>query len=282
MSLIRQVRNKVTRTKLRVPLIWFRHRGLSPSDVFVASYPRSGNTWLRFLLYEALTGDPSEFEKVNRDVPDVGNQAKAKPMFAGGGRLIKTHEPYRREYRKAVYVVRDVRDVALSEYAYEKAWGRVATNFDGFLELFLRGKVNGYGPWQDHVSSWVDSPLQASGDLLVINFGEMRRDTEGSLARILGFLGARLNPEAIHQVAKNNSVDRIRDKEDRSPQIVRRSGKETSGEENRFIRSGNAGGWRSRLTERQAAEIERVMGNVISRVGFPLAGRVAEEVADRG
>lgn len=281
MSLIRRARNKASRTKLRVPLMWYRHRGLDLNDVFVASYPRSGNTWLRFLLYEALTSDTAEFEKVNRDVPDIGRQSKAKPILAGGGRLIKTHEPYRVEYRKAIYVIRDARDVALSEYAYEKAWGRISTSFDDFLKLFLCGKVNGYGPWHDHVNSWLGSPIKANGGLLVVSFSDMRKDVVSCVARIVDFLGVTLDRKEIQQVVANNSLDRIRAKEDRAPQIVRRPGKESSGEENRFIRSGNSGGWQTRLTEPQVAEIERVMGSALLLAGFPLAGQIAEKVGGR-
>ncbi|MEX2446142.1 MAG: hypothetical protein WD734_02295, partial [Dehalococcoidia bacterium] len=48
----------------RSPLRWllkiqWDHRGLRPADVFVASYPRSGSSWLRFLLYEMTAGDAS-------------------------------------------------------------------------------------------------------------------------------------------------------------------------------------------------------------------------------
>jgi hypothetical protein len=37
-----------------------------------------------------------------------------------GSRLMHTHEPYRRDYRRVVYLVRDIRDVVLSEFAMAK------------------------------------------------------------------------------------------------------------------------------------------------------------------
>src|SRR6266851_1462404 len=55
MSRLQRIRYKIMRTKVRAPLIWIRHRGLNSSDVFLASYPKSGSTWLRFQLFEILT-----------------------------------------------------------------------------------------------------------------------------------------------------------------------------------------------------------------------------------
>jgi len=92
-----------------------RHWGLDPNDAFIASYPRSGNTWLRFVLYEVLVaGQAADFDEVNHIVAEVGLHGPAIPLLPGGGRLIKTHEPYQKQYKKAIYLVRDARDVVLA------------------------------------------------------------------------------------------------------------------------------------------------------------------------
>src|SRR6516165_33686 len=99
--MLRQFRYRLSRSSLRIPLVWYRHRGLNPGDVFVASYPRSGSTWLRFLLFETLTKNEAGFDNVNRMLPDVGMHEGATALLANKGRLIKTHEPFRSEYRRA-------------------------------------------------------------------------------------------------------------------------------------------------------------------------------------
>src|SRR5437867_8735637 len=106
MPSFRRIRHQLAKTRLRSPLTWLRHRSFDPADVFIGSYPRSGSTWLRFVLLEILTGRPSEFPSVNRSIPKVGRHNQALPLLPGGGRLIQTHEPYREEYQKAVYLVR--------------------------------------------------------------------------------------------------------------------------------------------------------------------------------
>src|SRR5215469_5727904 len=151
MALLRRLRRKASRSRLRAPLVWARHRGLVTQDVFVASYPRSGSTWLRFLLVDLLTGETAGFDRVNYLIPDVGRHRGVPGVLPTGGRIIKTHEVYRSAYQKAVYIVRDVRDVVLSEFDYENARQRISEDFSTFLMLSLKSNVNGYGCWQDHV-----------------------------------------------------------------------------------------------------------------------------------
>src|SRR5579863_5796840 len=111
----RRLRHRITSTSVRNPVVWWRHRGLAPADVMLGSYPRSGSTWLRFVLYEILTGESSSFDKVNAGLRGIGDYQHGPGLLPGGGRFIGTHESYRPAYRRAVYLVRDVRDVALSE-----------------------------------------------------------------------------------------------------------------------------------------------------------------------
>src|SRR5438552_2005589 len=155
------MRFKAARTRLRNPLIWLRHRGLASQDVVLASYPRSGQYWFRFLLTEILTGASGEFDGIDDLFPKVGVHGKAPAILPGGGRLIQTHEAYRKEYKKAIYLTRDLRDVVLSEYHHARANHRYYADytFDRYLVASLDGKVQRFPAWNDHVLSWVDSPL---------------------------------------------------------------------------------------------------------------------------
>lgn len=269
---MRQLRRRASRTNLRLPLVWFRHWGLNPADVFVASYPRSGSTWLRFLLFEILTRDSAGFDNVNRVIADVGRHRQSPALLPNGGRLVKTHEAYRDVYQKAIYLVRDPRDVVISEYEYEKAQDRISEDFDSFVMLSLTGRSNGFGPWQEHVISWLESPLARSGRLLVIKFEELRQQTEDVVADVLSFLGVEGDRQAIRDAIANNSVQRMRAKEDRSPQLGGASAQKASGDQDRFIRSGSVGGWRARLTEAQTRLIEQCAGSGLARMGYPLEG----------
>jgi hypothetical protein len=245
---------------------------LDSSDVFLASYPRSGNTLLRFPLAEAISGRSCSFENVQRMVPEIGVQVDAYPLLSGGGRLIKTHERYRSKYLRAIYIVRDVRDVLLSAFSREAAMGLVdAAALDSYIEPFMQGKMSRWGAWQDHVVEWLDSPLARSGDLLVMRFEDVSGDIEGSVARVLDFLSVRADQEAIRRACANNSIDKMRSKEERSRTLPK-----TQSEAGRLVNAGSRYGWRRKLRQPQVALIEQYAGKVLSRLGYE-TGCVVEE-----
>jgi hypothetical protein len=239
-----------------------------PQDVFIASYPRSGSTWLRFLLLELLTRNTAGFESVNRLIPDVGRHHGVPGLLPAGGRLIKTHEACRPLYQRAVYIVRDVRDVVLSEFDYENALNRISEDFDTFLMLSLTSSVNGYGCWQTHVLSWLDSPLGLSDGLLVIRFEDLRARTEEVLAEAAGFLGVSADRATIRSAIANNSVQRMREKEDQVNVFGSSLPGKANGDGTRFIRKGSIGGWRARLSLDQVHLIEQHAGLGLARLGY--------------
>jgi hypothetical protein len=271
-STLRKLRFRTQRiNSIRVPLIWLRHRGLDPRDVFLASYPRSGQYWLRFLLIEFLTSQSVEFDSVDKMIPKIGVHGGAPALLPGGRRLIQTHELYRKEYKKAIYLVRDVRDVVLSEFLQAKAsqLPLYINDFDDYLLATLQGKVQGFGAWHHHVHSWLDSPLEKRGDLLVLRFEEMRGNPEEALTRVLQFLGAHIDPQAVLSAVANNSLQRMRAKEDR------RTLYRSNTEEDRHVHGGTVSGWREKLSLSQVQLIQRYAKSALTRLGYPLAGEPA-------
>src|ERR1700691_5741401 len=236
----KRLRNHLSKTKARVPVVWFRHRAFRSEDIFLGAYPRSGSTWSRFILFQILTGQEAGFDTVNKTLPGVTSLRHGIPVLPHGGRLIGTHEAYRGEYKKAIYLVRDARDVLLSEYAYVKSLGYFESDFEEFVIEFARGKVNGFGPWHRNVLSWLDSPIADTPNLMVVRFEDLRRNPEEMFTRITDFLDVRVDRQLIRQAVADNSLDKMREKENQSPQMP--PGKD------RFIRSGSVQGWRGKLT----------------------------------
>ena len=264
-SAYRRLRYELSKTWARKPLLTLRHRGLHTADVFFASYPRSGSTWSRFTIFEMLTGQEAMFDAVNSAFRSLRGHSKAWPLLPGGGRLLSTHEMYRTEYKKAIYLVRDGRDVLLSEFAYLKALGRFEGELDEFVPEFLQGKANGFGCWQRHVASWLDSPLASTSNLLVLRFDELRSNPETEFRRVADFLGVKLDPMRIKTAIANNSLDRMRAKEDKSPQRASVKG--------RFVRSGGLQKWRTELSQNQLQLIDELAGSTLQRLKYPLSNQ---------
>jgi estrone sulfotransferase len=265
---------QAAKSGLRKPLNWVRHWGLDPNDAFIASYPRSGNTWLRFVLFDILViGQTSGFDEVNHVVAEVGLHGPAHELLPGGGRLIKTHEAYRKQYKKAIYLVRDVRDVVLSEFAYQKALGWVPDDFELFMRQFVKGEVNPFTSWQQHVPGWVDSPLAGTQNFLLIKFEDMRRNTESTVMTVLDFLGVQVDAQTVRDAIANNSLKRMQEKEEKQPQLSRSAPASPAAEETRFIRRGSTGGWRNRLTDSQVEFMEKHSKKVLEQMGYETGRR---------
>jgi hypothetical protein len=272
MPTLRRVRFELSKTGLRSPLLWIRHHGFRASDVFTASYPRSGSTWLRFILVELLAGQSSGFRGVNLLSPDVGEHSGAQALLPGQGRLIKTHELYRPSYQRAIYLARDPRDVVLSEYAYEKALGVIGEDFDAFLDAFLRKGVNPFGLWIDHVNTWLDAADSNQCELLVVRFEDMRRDTERCLKQMMEFLNFPVEDGAIRKAIEGNSLEQMKRKEKVTPQRASARG--------RFVGSGSVAGWKEKMTTSQLQRIDQYAGGAMSRLGYAPAGDLAETLAE--
>ncbi|MGA8150808.1 MAG: sulfotransferase domain-containing protein [Terriglobales bacterium] len=262
-SAYRKLRRKFSITKARVPLLWLRHHGFGPADVFLGSYPRSGTTWTRFTLFEILTGGASGFVAVNGALHGVGAHKTGQRVLPNGGRLINTHERYHKQYKKAIYLVRDARDVALSEFAYTRALEFFHGDLDKFLTTFLCKKINAFGPWQRQVSSWLDSPIAGTPDLLLMHYEDLRQNPMEGFSRMVDFLGVKADPAMIQRAIDNNALEQMQEKERKEP--VRASVKD------RFVRSGAVQGWRSKLTPAQLELIEQHAGSVLARLGYPLS-----------
>jgi hypothetical protein len=267
-SAYRKLRRKLSKTSLRIPHIWLRHRGITPADVFHASYPRSGTTWSRFTLFEILTGRESGFNAVNAGISGVGRHKHSPRVLPQDGRLIATHEQYRSDYKRAIYIVRDARDVVLSEFAYTTALEFFQGDLNEFLHTFLCGKINAFGPWQRHVASWLDSPIASTGNLLIVHYEDLRKNPLEGFARVADFLGVKVTTERIRRAIANNALTEMKKKERLEPQRASLKG--------RFVREGSVQGWRTKLSTEQVQFIERHAGSALLRLGYPLSSQASE------
>lgn len=272
MTIQAQLRSKIGKTPLRSVVVWFRHRGLKPNDVFLASYPRSGITWVKFILFEILSGQEAEFNNVSTAIPLLGEQYKALPLLPQRNRLIGTHEVWRTEYKKVIYLVRDAKDVALAEYAFHKWKELERKDFDDYLMKFLLGKSHGFGfpSWVEHVNSWLGATNVLGGNILIVKYEDLRQNTEVMIAKMLSFLDVTVNKDTIRNAIENNSIEKMRAKEDKVKDTFFRDRRKTYSDDLRFIRKGQVGGWRESLNEIQVQRINKYAGQTLSLLGYPL------------
>ncbi len=161
--------------------------------VWLASYPRSGNTLLRIILKHcfgvascSLYSDnefpsPAVQELVGEQPigPDP-NRFLAQLYKDGRTAYVKTHELPGKDAYPAIYVVRDGRAALVSHYHYfrEMLGMRVS------LEEVVAGTLS--PSWSAHVQAWL---LSGRPNLLVLRYEDLARGEPAVLDVIAAFIG---------------------------------------------------------------------------------------------
>ncbi len=260
------------RRVVRRSLVVARHRGLRPEDVMLVCYPKSGSTWLRFVLAQALTSQEIDFDSVGRVSPRLGKQRGAPELF-GPGRLVKSHEPWSKITRtptRTIYLVRDGRDVAVSMYFAMQRRGAFAGtfSFSEFLDLFLAGKVDNYGSWARHVAGWTRARDANPDRVSLLKYEDMLLHGASAIRAAFARIGVVIDDDALALALERNSVRVMRSKESRSETIGKRQGTSAEAKAIPFVRVGRSGKWAETFDEEQERRFSRAAGDVLTAAGY--------------
>ena len=148
-----------------------------PDDVFLVSYPRSGNTWTRFLLANLLFQDSLvTFSNIESRIPEIYFNPDRCMRQLQRPRLLKSHESFQPHYPHVIYIVRDPRDVAVSFYHHNVKARNIPDNYPmtSFVPRFIAAEFDHkFGSWRDNVLSWM-TLRGASPDFLMIRYEDLR------------------------------------------------------------------------------------------------------------
>jgi len=283
-----------------------------PDDIFLVSYPKSGNTWTRFLLGNLM--NPAEaitFANVERKVPDIYAKSRQALKRLPHPRVIKSHECFDPRYRRVIYIVRDPRDVALSAYHYDRKGRNIPDGFpvDTYVSTRFMKTNEYFGTWGEHAGSWlvnsrnilqisrlkneflgtvgswgenVMSWLGARGhdrEFLLIRYEDLLEDTLREMTRVSEFLGLHASPERIARAIELSTADSMRKLEDQQSNAwvtTRESRKDIP-----FVRSAKSGQWKQSLPVAAVLEIEVAWGPVMQLLGYPLSSELRSETLAR-
>jgi hypothetical protein len=164
--------------------------------------------------------------------------------------------------------------VVISNYWFQRRQQGEELSFEEFVVDFANGKINPYGTWQDHVSSWVNSPLWDSADLLFIRYEDLRAEPNDSMEAICKFLSIDVDRAKIDAVVEANSFSSMKRREQ---QNARMTGiKQSTGVS--FVRKGVVGQWREVLSETQLKLLDDRCGVALSSLGYPRFSTGCESV----
>jgi hypothetical protein len=269
-----------------------------PDVVWLASFPKSGNTWFRLLLSNWKSGLDRPVD-LNREL-GWGSRFKTRAAFdeatllesgmlthdevdllcpavyaelaaSGAGNetlYVKTHEAYV-EYaaRAAIYILRDPRDVAVS-FAHH-----CGADLDDTIAILnapdsaLAGSARRQSPqlrqrllgWSGHVRSWL---TQRDVPVHAIRYEDLKADPLAVFRGALDFLGESFDEEEIERAVRFSDFKALRRQERENGFRERMSPKAP------FFRQGEAGAWRRALTDVQARRVEGAHAETMARFGY--------------
>lgn len=185
---------------IRKRVLELRSARLRSNDILVTSYPRSGSTWLRFMLCALLADVEPTFTNVREYIPPVDRLTRRTVALLPGCRLVKSHEPPHSivglRTTKMLYLVRDVRNVALSYHQYRIRSGLSApAEFGHFLDRFLDGQIDGYGDWRAHAQAALLRSKTFPNTIQIIRYEDLLSDPAAQLRDICSYIGAVMPPQ---------------------------------------------------------------------------------------
>ena len=178
------------------------------NDIFIAGFPKSGNTWMQNLISGLLFGIDSNLlpDKLTQElVPDVHTKKFYKRY--NNITFFKTHELPKKHMKRVIHLVRDGRDAMVSYYAMNKAMGKKIT----LEEMIVSGKGIIPSKWYKHTRKWLANPHKA--DILIVKYEDLLIDPFLQLNRILEFSNIERDEEIINKTIIGNSFNEMKRKE---------------------------------------------------------------------
>ncbi len=218
--------------------------GLRRSDVLLASFPKSGNTWVRFFfcnLAGVLAGreGPVGFGELDRVMPELGVSNLLAPWsLAPVPRVVKTHKRRWSLFgaRRSILLTRDPRDVMTSFYHFES--GKRRPRIESSFSEFLRHPRFGLPAWFEHTASWLDS------NNVWITYEALKEDAVATFSELTRYLELDVPEPAVREAVARSSFETVRGLEE-----TKRHKPEKYKKGYRFTRSGKRGGWKELFSD---------------------------------
>lgn len=201
--------------------------------VYLASYPKSGNTWLRFLLHAAFFGPASTSAQIASRIPDLHRTeaSRTEPFDIGsglvGGKMLfgKSHSlpgpaiPGWAHAAGVVSIIRDPRDILRSALHFYKMslgpqWQLTDAQYAAvFIAMGGDPMWNkmGFGTVSQHTQEWQAVQIPR----LLIRYEDLKSDTLETLAKVMDFLKLQspLSSRAMEEAVQWASMENMREME---------------------------------------------------------------------
>jgi alcohol sulfotransferase len=257
------------------------------TDAFLISYPKSGRTWLRFLLsnYFAIANHletPVTLHTMFSVVPNFAlDSVRGVPAFRFAGQIPRidvshfSFHPILFRDRPVVILVRDPRDVVVSSYFHA---ARHKHRFTGSIEEFVLDEKQGLPKLVDYLNGWAGG-LDGRRHH-VVSYEMLASDPQGTLEDVLTFLGVRIDEQALRQAIEASSFSAMRERE--MAEGIPAHDYDMSDDESLRMRRGKTGGYVDYLSSQTIGVIDAYCRQKLSPRAKRLLARTGMDVDGKG
>ena len=194
------------------PQLVLNQKYFRTTDVFLASYPRSGNTWMRLLLSDAILQYQGYKTKpggniipgvYSRDIREWDRDSRINQITF---RIIKTHELYNQDGNKVIYIFRNPADCLCSYYHYKLARYEKFRKCNPAPNQFC---LNAVYEWCKHIESYILAKETDFGNVLFVSYAKMQLNPALVLKETASFLGLKISNRACFIAANNQSFSNL-------------------------------------------------------------------------
>lgn len=242
-----------------VPEGFSRITEFSPDDIFIAGYPKSGNTWVQGLIAGAIYGLDLRLapDSLVQDlVPDVHfkkiYRRYQSPVF------FKTHALPQPEYRRVIYLLRDGRDVMVSYFHHLEALQGGAVDF---LRMVQTGEGLFPCKWAEHVRQWLANPHRSS--MLIVRYEDLKQNAAKELLRICEFAGLPRDAAVLETAVEKASFASMQQREKQFGWANQAWPKEKA-----FVRRGQVGSHVDEMPPDAREAFLKEAGTVLEQAGY--------------
>jgi len=258
------------------------HAYLQEADWALVSWGKSGRTWFRVMLsrfYQLHFGLDTDY------MLEFDNFHRLNPKAP---KVLFSHNNYIRDYlgawdnldyykgRKLVLLVRDPRDVAVSQYFQWRyrmrprkkalnAYPAHGTNVDIFD--FVCNPDCGIPRIVEAFNTWARSMPALGDDVLLVRYEDLRSDPAEVLRRVVAFTGTDGSPEHIEAARDYADYENMK-KREAEKDGMRGSGQrvkpgDTANPDSFKVRRGKVGGYRDYFTPEQVQVVDAMVNDAL-------------------
>lgn len=235
-------------------------------DVFIVSYPKSGNTWTRFLIGNLVSPEGASFKNIEEIIPDIYQHTKDELNNIESPRVLKSHEYFDSRYRKVIHIIRDPRAVAVSYWHHRIKFREIdeTCSVEDFVDWFVF-QGNQYGTWSSNTEGWLNAK-ENNRNILLVRYEDLISQPEEEIQKIASHMDLNVSDEIIKKAIDNSSFNRMRSLE--KEQSKEWKPLQKTRKDMNFVRKGRVDSWKDELTPAAIKKIELHFGKVMRKVGY--------------